>query len=1551
MIKSIRSQRGLDMLSSDFIRNVKTHDWEGWEQKELSDILPCCAQNDEEITKAYSIIKEIIKRQTGLSLFDTQLMAAYAMQQGHIAELPTGEGKTLSAVVTASILALQEKHVHILVFNDYLAHRDYQSNLSIYNACGLTCGYIEASSDIAKRKKAYACDVVYISAKEAAFDYLRDFLCMEKEQLLFPVFSVVLVDEADSILIDEARIPLILAGNTDSRLSITATISRVVSELEESDYEVNPSDHQVWLTELGIDTIEEKLQVENLFLPENAEILAMVNAALEARFLIKKDKDYVVRDNSISIIDESTGRVVQNRRFPDLLHQAVEMQETGTQNAPMMIYNSMSMQAFLSHYQMLCGMTGTAASSAAEFKSMYDLEVVVIPPHTPCIRKDHPDEIFLDKEEQEGAILSLIRSIHVKGQPILIGTQSVQESEHFSGLLTKQGVKHCILNARNDAEEVEIIAEAGKPHQITISTNMAGRGVDIKLGGSDECQADFVRSAGGLFVIGTGINRSIRIDNQLRGRAGRQGDPGESQFFVCLNDLKMETFFEIEFYHYTKYPKLLRQTQKIQEGRDAEARYMLERYSRILEDQRRQVTEYRTQILLGQKVPEIMQKEAPVSYCTLVKKAGNQGVTIAEKQLTLHFINTNWASYLAAMEDMRTSIHLMVLGKKNPLDEYYLFAGAAFREMAEDIKCDVVKHMQECTITDQGIDMEAAGLIGPATTWTYMIDESTSQFSRIPHLIKSMSTTIQETRRMFLEFLSRLRGFQALYFYLHYRNTARMEVIMKKHLLYQNDYKLPYADFINQVKRTKVEDISDLELVTLLKRKLQEQEQKEQERKFSIIKELIRRIKGLTLYDTQLSGAYSLLCGNIAELAAGEGKSIAAVVSAIYFAFNGHKVHILVLNDYLAKRDYDSNHEIYEKCGLRVGYINKKTSIEQRRVVYKCDIVYVPFMEAGFDYLRNFIAAVDDDLVFPTFDVVIVDDADTIMIDYANTSLVLSGEIQQHNNLAAEIDCCINKLNPEDIAMDTFEHQVWLTETGVAHIESLLDIKNLYNENNINVLSCIHNALEAYYLLKKNEDYIVKDSAVYKVKSTSSQVHGNNKFTDLLQRALEAKEGVLHTSQTIIYNAQTVQDFLLQYPMMCGMSGTIATSADEIKDSYGLEVDVICSQTPCIRIDHPDIISSNMSEHSEAVVEQIQFTHNTKQPIIVVTRNAVESQELSVLLSEIEISHEIVNARNAEDEAAIITQAGMPGSVTIITYITGRGIGIKLGGGNERYREDVIESGGLYIIGTGINSSVRIDNQLRGRAGRQGDPGESCFFICLDNEELLCRMSGIQRLLAVSKKDYAKQNIARRVQRQIEIEAAETRRLLRKYACVLEQQRCSVSKWRSDLLSKKLYMSYLESADPHIYEILCAESGIKAVHDTERQLALYYINRHWADHLALMEDTRENIYFLFRKKMDPYIEYCRLANNYYEKFQENVKNSVVSSMIKFPAIKDNLEMYGVELSESTSSWAYAVDDPYDQPNSSHMVLRKVKESITGEDGAYTKQCKLQGKNICPRAFR
>lgn len=338
----------------------------------------------------------------------------------------------------------------------------------------------------------------------------------------------------------------------------------------------------------------------------------------------------------------------------------------------------------------------------------------------------------------------------------MLGTQSVRESERFSSLLTEQGLSHWVLNAKNDEEEAAIIAEAGTPYRITISTNMAGRGVDIRLGGGDERQVSAVRDAGGLLVIGTAMGRSVRVDHQLRGRAGRQGDPGESRFFLCMEDLPEDRFLRMKDYPERHYPKLLRTAQRRQEGGDAEARYMLERYSEILEEQRQQITAYRTEVLLGREKPDILSRADPGFYEKLTGCVGKRAAELAERQLTLYFTVINWASYLAAMEDKRSGIHLMLVGGKNPLEEYWKFSAAAFAEMQADIKYDVVSFMKSCIITENGIDMKQHGLMGATTTWTYMIDESASQFSRMPYLMQTMTTKIRGTVFTVQEILKRL---------------------------------------------------------------------------------------------------------------------------------------------------------------------------------------------------------------------------------------------------------------------------------------------------------------------------------------------------------------------------------------------------------------------------------------------------------------------------------------------------------------------------------------------------------------------------------------------------------------------------------------------------------------------------------------------------------------------------------------------------------------------------------------------------------------------------
>lgn len=705
---------------------------------QLKDIL----NKDCEQAEKYAVLKEIIFRKTGLSLFDTQLATAFSMKGGKIAELPTGEGKTLAAVVAAACFALEGRRVHILVFNDYLAKRDWQDNKDIYEFCGLTSGYIDQHSSTKERQKAYSSNITYISAKEAGFDFLRDFLCMEEDELVFPGFDVAIVDEADSILIDESKTPLVLAGEQSFDMKDVYRVNEAVLTLAKKDIDIDRAEQRVWLTDSGYDHMEELLG-EKFGEDENMDLAAEVQSSLEAHYLVEKDKDYIIKDEAIRIIEPSTGRVVLNKRYPDLLHRAVEVKE-GLRLAPQtLVFNSMSMQDFLQQYETLCGMTGTIASSKDEIYDSFELDVDIIPPNSPCIRKDHPDIVALTKKEHREAVINQVIACHERQQPVLMGTSSVAESEEFSALMTRHRIPHVVLNAKNDEAEARLIARAGAAGAVTISTNMAGRGVDIRLGGEREVERDIVVAAGGLYVLGTGINPSMRIDNQLRGRSGRQGDPGESRFFISMEDEIFESrVADYQLRKAAKKPKqleeIVRRVQSELDGEAAEARYMLQRYAFILEHQREIVSSWRTRILKGEQEADFLQRSEPDFYKSLCEQAGEQGLVAAQRKLTLFYINKHWADYLATMEAARSGIHFAVLSRRSPIDEYHHTAINAYDEMMLDIEENVVHAMKTLPITKDGVDLDTELFHGGTTTWTYMVDERLYQFSRLPHLINKV---------------------------------------------------------------------------------------------------------------------------------------------------------------------------------------------------------------------------------------------------------------------------------------------------------------------------------------------------------------------------------------------------------------------------------------------------------------------------------------------------------------------------------------------------------------------------------------------------------------------------------------------------------------------------------------------------------------------------------------------------------------------------------------------------------------------------------------------
>ncbi|MBO5106164.1 MAG: accessory Sec system translocase SecA2 [Clostridia bacterium] len=714
------------------------------------------ARVPEEIATA---VTEVIFRKTGLKLFSCQLQTAFALYNGHIAELSTGEGKTLAGVLAAIMYVKSGRKVQVLVFNDYLAKRDATENQKIYEFCGVSVGYVTEATPISERAEQYEKDVLYISAREAGYDSIRNFVAYNKNELIGGNYDVAIVDEADSILIDEASIPLILAGKAEDTSADEKKVMEAVKKLTENDYDVDEQDGQIWLNDNGIEKIEAELEIENLY-DNNSEVLSDINTALQALYQLTADKDYIVKDNQIAVVDESTGRIAVNRKFPNALHRFVEMKEGITNTVNTKIYCSMTVGAFMNQYSTICGMTGTAATSANEFETTYSVRTIVIDPHTPCIRTDLDDSIFLTNSERDKALLEEILSANAKGQPVLIGTASVKDSEELSKKLTEKEIEHTVLNARNDEKEAAIIAEAGKPYSVTVSTNMAGRGVDIKLGGANEEEKEFTMSVGGLYVISSTVNRSRRIDNQLKGRAGRQGDPGMSKFFISLEDENIAPFFDEDANNGKSISEkeklsMVRTAQTTLEGNEAEARYTLKKYSYIIEHQRELISAYRLAVVKDEKVPNILKNEDPEAYEKLLEQTTEEEIINAEKVLTLYYINQHFSNYLEAMEDVKSGIHLSIVAGKNPFDEFNRSAIEFFEEMKEDLKYDLVSKMQQAEVVDGKIDISLFNIKPTTGTWTYMVDDSAGQFNHLPALMNMVSKKIKEK----LSFSERLDRF------------------------------------------------------------------------------------------------------------------------------------------------------------------------------------------------------------------------------------------------------------------------------------------------------------------------------------------------------------------------------------------------------------------------------------------------------------------------------------------------------------------------------------------------------------------------------------------------------------------------------------------------------------------------------------------------------------------------------------------------------------------------------------------------------------------------
>ncbi|HIW48879.1 MAG TPA: preprotein translocase subunit SecA, partial [Firmicutes bacterium] len=587
---------------------------------------------DDLLPEAYAVVREGAKRVLGMRHFDVQLIGGIVLHQGRIAEMKTGEGKTLVATLPAYLNALAGEGVHVVTVNDYLASRDAEWMGQVYQFLGLTVGCILNSMNSDERRAAYNCDITYATNNELGFDYLRDNMVVRKEQMVQRGLHYAIIDEVDSVLIDEARTPLIISGSgTKStqlytiadRFAKTLTKGRILNEdealnplmkeevQEEGDFVVDEKAKTVSLTQEGVAKAEKYFRIENLSDPENMELLHHINNALKANYQMHLDQNYVVQDGEVKIVDEFTGRIMPGRRYSDGLHQAIEAKEGVEVRRESRTLATITFQNFFNKYEKKSGMTGTAQTEEAEFRNIYNLDVVVIPTNVPVQRKDLTDVVYRTEAAKFRAVVKAIVAAHEKGQPVLVGTVTIEKSELLSKMLRKEGVPHQVLNAKFHAKEAEIVALAGQKGAVTIATNMAGRGTDIKLG-------EGVKELGGLKIIGTERHESRRIDNQLRGRAGRQGDPGESRFYISLEDDLMRLFGsektmkmvdalgldEDEPIEHAMLAKAIESAQKKVEGNNFAIRKHLLEYDEIMNEQREIIYGERRRVLFGENVKD-----------------------------------------------------------------------------------------------------------------------------------------------------------------------------------------------------------------------------------------------------------------------------------------------------------------------------------------------------------------------------------------------------------------------------------------------------------------------------------------------------------------------------------------------------------------------------------------------------------------------------------------------------------------------------------------------------------------------------------------------------------------------------------------------------------------------------------------------------------------------------------------------------------------------------------------------------------------------------------
>ncbi len=690
-----------------------------------------------DVPRYLALVREAAARSLDMKPFDVQLLAAVRMREGDVVEMATGEGKTLAGALAAVGYVLSGRSVHVISINDFLARRDAEWMGPFYTLLGLTVGSVAEGSTASERRAAYRCDVTYASVNEIGFDVLRDHLVDDAAELVTPIPDVALIDEADSVLVDEALVPLVLAGSVSMDVP-TDKVFDVVRSLDRgTHFDTDAEGRNVFLTDAGAERLEVELGGIDLYSEGHvATTLVAVNVALHAQVLLQRDVHYIVRDGRVQLVNASRGRVAELQRWPDGLQAAVETKEGLDPTETGEILDTITVQALIGRYATVCGMTGTALAAGEQLKKFYGLGVSLVPPNQPNIRVDEEDRVYDTAANRNAAVVRYVADAHETGQPILIGTHDVAESEEMAKLLEEAGISAVVLNAKNDAEEAAVIARAGVRGSVTVSTQIAGRGTDIKLGGptGEGAAKDEVAKLGGLLVVGVGRHTTERLDNQLRGRAGRQGDPGRSVFFSSWEDEVVTANLAPK-----EQPKnhddsglitasgvagKMDHAQRIAEGVMLEVHSRTWRYNQLTAQHRDILDKRRAALLFSGEALELLSSAAPDRVAELRKTVPEETLVVVARRIVLFHLDRSWSDYLAHLADVRESIHLRALGRENPLDEYHRIAVDAFKTVSEKAVELATSTFETAEITAEGIDLDDAGLARPTSTWTYMVHDN-----------------------------------------------------------------------------------------------------------------------------------------------------------------------------------------------------------------------------------------------------------------------------------------------------------------------------------------------------------------------------------------------------------------------------------------------------------------------------------------------------------------------------------------------------------------------------------------------------------------------------------------------------------------------------------------------------------------------------------------------------------------------------------------------------------------------------------------------------------